>query len=97
MAEKLNSFKHTPDERKRYIADYSEWVLDGETLTSMTPSIDNTTVPPLVVDDISLTQTTAVFFVSGGEDDEEYKVTLHTVTSLGQEKEDYIVYVVRDI
>ncbi len=67
--------------------DFSEWlaVRTGDTLVSATVSVDGTgmTVNPTV----SLSDTVAKFWVSGGTDGTTYKVTLDVVTTFGRHKE----------
>lgn len=96
---KLNSFTQTPNERKRYIADYSEWLLSGETIVSVLASIDNVTTPPLVVDDTDIvtSDTAVLYYASEGKDAEQYIVSLKITTSLEEIKEDYVIYNVRAI
>lgn len=95
---KLSTFKQTPQEKKRYTISYTDWLDTGEVVSSVTYAIDNTTVPPLIVesstvdgDGLGIT-----FFVSGGLDAEEYQLNVLMQTDAGQRKEDFMKIVVED-
>lgn len=94
----LGRFQQTPLERKRYTIEYSDWLDTGETVTSTDFSVETNTDTPLVVDDVAvdIDGTLVVFYVSGGEADADYKVLALIGTSGGQDKEDSIIYAIRD-
>jgi hypothetical protein len=94
---RLGKFKQAPLEKRRYFVDYSDWLDTGETIPSpATLNVVEATVPPLVVDGITLStgNTGVVFYVSGGLDGEEYQVDIITTTSAGQVKEDSFIYII---
>lgn len=96
---KLGTFKNTTQEKKRYTVSYADWLDTGEEVASVVYGIDNTTVPPLLVES-SMVQVDGLgvsFFVSGGEDEEQYVLHIKMTTDAGQIKEDYMVFVVEDI
>ena len=93
---KLGSFKQTPQEKKRYTISYADWLDTGEVVDSVVYGIDNTTVPPLLVES-SMIQPDGLgisFYVSGGLDEQVYQLNVLMTTDAGQRKEDYIAYVV---
>lgn len=77
---------------RRRLINASGWVEEGETLTSVSVSIDNVTSPPLLVDRIIIGPDgdRFAYYVSGGVVGEEYVVTFTTATSTGQVREDEI-------
>lgn len=92
--------RHTqsPNERLRWGVNYSDFLEDTETLSSVTFQITPVTSPPFVVDASAFTDsdTRLVFYTSGGVDKTEYKVDVFVVTSESQTKEDVIMYRVVD-
>lgn len=96
---KLSTFKQTPQEKKRYTVAYTNWLDDGEVVDSVVYGIDNTTVPPLIVESsaIDVGGLGISFFVSGGLDEEEYTIAILMETDAGQRKEDYMKIVVADV
>lgn len=93
---KLGKFVQTPDEKKRYTFDYSEWLDVGETITDTASEIDNATIPPLEVDSLTHDNTLATWYVAGGKHLENYTVIIKITTSAGQIKEDAITIKVKD-
>lgn len=96
---KLSTFKHTPQEKKRYTISYTDWLDSGEVVSSVSFGIDNTTVPPLLVESsaIDVGGLGISFFVSGGLDEEEYTLAILMETDAGQRKEDYMKFVVAEV
>jgi len=96
---KLSTFKHTPQEKKRYTVAYSDWLDDGEVISSVSFGIDNTTDPVLLIESsaIAVDGLGVTFFVSGGLDEEEYLIAILAETDAGQRKEDYMKIVVADV
>lgn len=88
----------TPNERKLYTIEYSEWLDAGETIISMEFTVEEVTVPPLVIsdEDIDVEGTLIAFYASGGVDGESYKVIVKVTTSNDQIKEDHIIYQVKN-
>ena len=100
MASRLGKFTQAPVERKDYSIDYSQWLSQGETLSTATFAVVaegfvTPAVSPLVVDAYQVNPTAISFWVKNGDDGETYKVTVTIVTNLGQTKEDLVVFVVR--
>lgn len=96
---KLGTFKNTPQEKKRYTVSYAAWLDSGEVVESVVFGIDNETDTPLLVES-SMVQVDGLgisFFVSGGEDEEQYTLHIKIETDAGQIKEDYMIFVVEDI
>lgn len=95
---RLAKFSKTPDERKRYTIDYTDWLETSETVASVTYTIRQVTSPVLVVDAQSiLTGNKKIsFYISGGDDLETYDVEIKITTSTGQIKEDLVSFVVKE-
>lgn len=94
----LGKFAQTTDERKRYVIDWSEWLREGETITDLVFEITPVGNAPVVVDStIQVPVTTAVIFLSGGDNGGNYKIIVKATTSESQVKEDEIILVVRDL
>ena len=94
-------FTQTPNNRLRYMLDYSLELNPGETVVSMaTPTIVPGTVPPsspaLVVNGVVIASDGAhvVYFVSGGGAPGTYEVQFIATTSIGQILEDVVVYTI---
>lgn len=89
----------TPNERKRYTIEYSDWLDTGETIDAVEFTIEEEiTTPPFEItdDDIDVGGTLIAFFAEGGIDGSSYKVIVKVTTSNGQVKEDHILYAVKD-
>ena len=91
-------FVKTPDERKQYTIEYTDWLASGETITDhefeVTPDDGE-----LVVDGsaVNVDGNLLTFFVDGGLDDTQYKVVARITTSLGQVKEDLVRFSIKEI
>lgn len=96
---KLGKFIKAPNERKRYSIDYNNWLDTGETILTRTFDVTPVTTVPLAVDaSVILAGNRGIaFYVSGGVDDETYKVVTSITTSGGQVKEDVILFQVKDL
>lgn len=94
----LAQYNLTPNEKKQYTIEYAEWLNNAETILSKTFVVQDVTVPPLVVsgDTIDVSGTLIAFFVNGGVDEQIYDVIVKITTSLGQIKEDHVIWNVRD-
>lgn len=94
---RLGKFSKAPAERKRYSADYSDWLDTGETVSNVTFSVTPTTASPLAVDGSAIAGDglTVSFFVSGGIDETDYTIIVTATTSSGQIKEDTLLFAVR--
>lgn len=96
---RLGKFAKSPQERKRYTIDYTDWLDTGETVTAAQYTIRQVTTPALVIDAQSiLTGNKKVsFYVSAGDDNETYDVEIKVTTSTGQVKEDVVSFTVKDV
>ncbi len=94
---RIGSFYITPNERKRYTIEYSDWLDNGETILTKAFTVQDVTSPPLVVDGdlIDISGTPISFYVSGGVDQNQYDVIVKITTSNSQTKEDRIIYNVK--
>lgn len=91
-------FTQAPEEKRRYILNYTLTLSEGETVSSMgVPSIVQTygklTIAPLVVSSVVIGPTpftSVVFYVSGGDDQTIFEVQFLATTSVGQIIEDIV-------
>jgi hypothetical protein len=90
---RIGNFRKAPADRKRYVVDYTDWLNDDETLTSVmaTGNVveDDFYVDGFVVD---TGEKEIIFYVSGGIDGSEYAVVITVETSLQQTKQDYVTF-----
>ena len=98
----LAKFVKDPDETKRYVISYVDWLDTNELLESVVfevgVDIGAEDAVPAVIESYSLSTDllAVVFFISGGQAGVVYKVTLRVHTSGGQIKEDCILMSVRN-
>jgi hypothetical protein len=98
----LGKFPKKPAAIKRYVADFSEWLDTGETVTAKTFAVAVSAGvdagPDLAVDSSSIisSSTQVAFFVSGGLVGVTYQITLHITTSASQEEDFEIFFVIRE-
>jgi hypothetical protein len=79
----MTVFIKDPDAALAYGVDWSDWLLDGESITNSTWFVDPVDSPPLeVLGDDGSPPDTAVL-ISGGELGVVYRVTNRIVTSFG--------------
>jgi|WetSurMetagenome_2_1015567.scaffolds.fasta_scaffold1199208_2 hypothetical protein len=94
----LGRFTQQPWEKKRYKVNYTQAL--GETELLVTPSfvIDNVTVTPFVIDTAAVDSTGKylLFYASGGEDGQRYKVSVRMITSAGQKFEDEVEFFIEE-
>lgn len=75
------------------------WLEDGETITDIEVSIDNTTSPAFTIDRIVLGPDADRFayYASGGVVGEEYVATFTITTSAGQTREDEVQFAIVEV
>jgi hypothetical protein len=86
----------TEAERKRYSVFYTDWLDEGETVSSVVFTIDPPDELEVDASSISAEGDEVIFFVNAGEDGTEYTVNVAATTSGGQVKEDQVVYEVAE-
>lgn len=94
---RLGKFIKTPNERKRYTVDYSNWLETVETLATVDFTIDPVGTLEIDAFEIMPGNKKVMFYVSGGDAAVTYHVTILVSTSSGQTKEDVIYYIVKDL
>lgn len=90
---KLDKFRQGPEDRKRYVCDYADWMNASETLVGVTMEGN-------VVDDffavnaweIDGTGKQVIYYITGGVAGRSYNVTIEITTSLAQVKNDYLIF-----
>lgn len=84
---------HTEGNRRRYLVDYRTWMNRGTTLAEFTAVVSAGAVA--TVDGVTInSEGYGVFFVNGGEEGEEFTVTLTATTSSNEIKIDAVPFVV---
>jgi hypothetical protein len=93
----LGKFFKSPDERKRYSIDYTDWLDAGEMLSDVTFEVTPVDADPVVIDGIAIESgfKSVVFYASAGLDGKSYKAIATMTTGGGQIKEDTVQYVVK--
>lgn len=91
-------FVQRPDETRRRLVNCAKWLDEGETITSVSVEIDNTTSPAFVVDQIVLGPDSDKFayYASGGVDGEEYEATFTINTSADQTRVFELLFSVKE-
>lgn len=100
----LDRFVKQPADIKRYQIDYSEWLGDGETVTSvvtavevMNPASGDVGEPTMTIGTTQIVGGTVFeYFVSLGTDGKRYKVTFQASTSDSQTVESEVEFKVSD-
>lgn len=92
-------FTQSPAEIKRYLLDYTLFLVTGEAVVSIAPAVTNLGTPPLGAPPLVATSITlgpgglqALYYVSGGVSGQSYEVTFLATTSVGQVLEDVVQY-----
>jgi len=93
----LGKYFKSPDERKRYSIDYTDWLDSGELLSDVTFEVIPVDADPVFIDGIAIEagSRSVVFYASAGIDGKSYKAIATMTTSGGQVKEDTVQYTVR--
>lgn len=92
-------FRQSPEEVKRYLLDYTLFLVTGEAVTGITAAITNLGTPPLGSPPLAVSTIVlgpgglqALYFISGGVSGQSYEVTFLATTSVGQVLEDVVQY-----
>jgi hypothetical protein len=93
----IGKFSKSPDERKRYLIDYADWLDTGELITAVTFEVIPADTGHVVIDAITIEtgQQKAVFYASAGVEGKSYKAIATMTTTGGQIKEDTVQYTVK--
>lgn len=97
MSVLLAKFKQSPNEVKRYVADYSLDLDSGETITTVTPTVipaAGSTTPVLVCNGVAIAPagTSFIYYVSGGQNGYQYEVQFLVTTTLSKVLEGVVAY-----
>lgn len=96
---KLGRVVQQPNENKRRLLNYSRWLEEGERITDVSVVVTPTTDTPFEVDSIVIGPDADRFayYAHGGEDGEDYTATFTITTSVGQTREDEVLFGVKEI
>lgn len=91
----LDRFRQTPAENKIRTVDYTSWLEDTETLTSVLVSVSPTSSPAFGASVGIVTGGKKLLVTAGGGvEGETYTVRIKASTSLGQDKDDCLEFIV---
>lgn len=99
---RLAKYIKSPEETKRYSIEYSDWLDTSESINTVSFEITPTTSPALsivsshIVTGDTGSATQVRFFVTGGVAKTGYKVVVDIATTGGQEKQDTVLFEIRD-
>lgn len=88
-----------PNENIRRLIKYDQWLEDGERITAVTAAVSPTSSTPFEVHTIVIGPDSDRFayYTRGGVDGEDYTVTFTITTSVGQTREDEMLFGVREV
>lgn len=95
----LGTFTMQPADEWDYDLDYSEWLPDGDSLSStVAPSVTILPAEELVIESVTrdYDNKRVKIWLSGGVDGQSYKVEVTTRSSEGRVRQDEFYVVVRD-
>lgn len=94
----IGKYIQTSAEDKERFIDYSDWLQDGETLSTFAYTVTPAgNVPVVLTFNIAIDGKSVDIFISGGDNNKQYKIIVKVTTSRGQTKEDEIILTVRDL
>ena len=93
----LGKYFKTPDERRRYSIDYTDWLDTDEEITAMTFTVTPSGELEIDAYSIATDGLSVGFFAADGEDGGDYTINVKASTSGGQLKEDEILFEVRSL
>lgn len=81
----LGRFAQSPEDDERYSIYYGDWLDENELLSNFDIEVAPLTSPPLEVHDseLSADQQSITFYVTGGQLDTEYTVSIQATTNGG--------------
>lgn len=88
----MSSYVQDPDDKLDYQIDWTTFLTDGETVSSYTLTSSDAA---FVISGDSEASGVVTYWVTGGTDGSNYKVTCHIVTSAGREKDATDTFLVR--
>jgi hypothetical protein len=88
---RIGKFKKAAADRKRYVADYTDWLDANETLIAI-DAAGNIPADAFFIDGfvVNTGGKEVIFYASGGVSGVSYTVTLTVNTSMGQIKQDTV-------
>lgn len=91
----LERYMQSATERIRYGINYAFMLDEGETISNPVFSVNKSTSPPLVCDDPQIiTGNALIWYVSGGVAGQQYYIKVQVETSLGQIREDEVIFTI---
>lgn len=90
----LGRYRQHPEDFRRRMVDYRDFLETGEVITGVVPSVVPVTDTPLVVTNVivDVAGKRFAYRVSGGEHGETYSVNFQITTNAGQVKNDTIEF-----
>lgn len=96
---RLGKYSKSPDEAKRYLIEYSDWLDTGEYISTINFSVISTNdgVLNITPDTIGANKTAISFLASGGIAGQTYDIAVTMTTTASQTKQDTILFTVRSL
>lgn len=102
MSKLSGRFSQAPEEKRRYILNYSLTLSEGEVISSMAVSVISQTfgkvsVAPFVISGVAIGPspfTSVVFYASGADNNTIWEIEFLATTSVGQIIEDVIEFTI---
>lgn len=93
----LARYNKQPNEKRKFEVSYVNWLETGDTISSAGVVSDDAavTVSGVVIDPV--TSDKISFFVEGGVDGTDYKLTVTATTADTRVKEDEVIFKVREV
>jgi hypothetical protein len=89
---------HSAGDKTRYVVEYENWLLPGESLVSGTVELNaafTATVTDIVISDVATNSSNElVFFLAGGSVDEVFTLDVQILDSRGEIKNDTVEFFV---
>lgn len=89
----MSIYTKDPDAKLDYAFDWSDWLASGETISSQTVTASPTT---MTVSGTAQAGGTVTYWLTGGTDGVNYRVTCHIVTSVSREDDRTDTIMVRE-
>lgn len=90
----MASYTQDPDDLDYYQQDFTTYLDTGETITTYTLTSSD---PAFVISNDSEASGVITYWVTGGADGSNYKVTCHITTSTGREKDAADLFLIRSV
>ena len=91
---KLGTVTQQPAERLSYTIDYGEFLTDGDNVQTAAAAADD---PELIVNTVTVVDPRVRFWVTGGINGKQYKVTVDVTTADGRILQDEVIFKIKEV